>query len=86
MGHDWRRLHAARDGIRRQETADCSEVGLGSRPCFNYDQKQSRAKPIGYRAEKRGGSPMRVGIEINFALWGMIICVVIEALQTFAIL
>jgi hypothetical protein len=29
---------------------------------------------------------MRVGIEINFALWGMIICVVIEALQTFAIL
>ena len=29
---------------------------------------------------------MRVGIEINFALWGMIICVVIEALQSFAIL
>lgn len=29
---------------------------------------------------------MRVGIEINFALWGMIICVVIEALQTFAFL
>lgn len=29
---------------------------------------------------------MRIGIEINFALWGMIICGVIEALQTFAIL
>jgi len=28
---------------------------------------------------------MRVGLEINFALWGMIICGVIEALQTFAI-
>ena len=28
---------------------------------------------------------MRIGIEINFALWGMIICVVIEVLQTFAI-
>lgn len=27
---------------------------------------------------------MRVGIEINFALWGMIICAVIEARQTFA--
>jgi len=27
---------------------------------------------------------MRVGIEINFALWGMIICGVIEAVQTFA--
>jgi hypothetical protein len=29
---------------------------------------------------------MRVGIEINFALWGMIICVVIETLQTFDML
>lgn len=29
---------------------------------------------------------MRVGIEINFALWGMIACVVIETLQTFSIL
>lgn len=29
---------------------------------------------------------MRVGLEINFALWGMIICVVIAALQTFAFL
>jgi hypothetical protein len=29
---------------------------------------------------------MRVGIEINFALWGMIFCGVIEALQTLALL
>ena len=29
---------------------------------------------------------MRVGIEINFALWGMIICGTIEVLQTLAIL
>jgi hypothetical protein len=29
---------------------------------------------------------MRVALEINFALWGMIICVVLKTMQEFSIL
>jgi hypothetical protein len=33
-----------------------------------------------------GGIAMRVALEINFALWGMIACVVLKALHDFSIL
>jgi hypothetical protein len=36
--------------------------------------------------ERRGGIAMRVALEINFALWGMIFCIALKAMHDFAIL
>jgi hypothetical protein len=40
------------------------------------------------KAKRRttGGSVMRPALEINFALWGMIICIVLKTMQEFSIL
>ncbi|MBR1285107.1 hypothetical protein JQ597_23965 [Bradyrhizobium sp. AUGA SZCCT0177] len=85
MGCDWRRIHADRDGIPVRELRIAQKSGWeADRSSITIKIITREATAIG--RQKRGGCPMRVGIEINFALWGMIICVVIEALQTFAFL
>lgn len=37
------------------------------------------------KIDKTGGVTMRVTLEINFALWGMIFCAAVQAAQHFGV-
>ncbi|MET3841232.1 hypothetical protein [Bradyrhizobium sp. OAE829] len=85
-GSDWRPTHADGNGIPITELRIAQKSGWeAERSSITIKIITREATAIG-RTKKAGGCPMRVGIEINFALWGMIICAVIEARQTFAFL
>ena len=85
MGCDWIPPRTGRETSPSRKLRIAQNLGWeGGRTSITAKVITREATAIG--RQKRGGCPMRVGIEINFALWGMIICGVIEALQTFAIL
>jgi hypothetical protein len=59
----------------------CKFVGTESARDFFIPDTTSSSS----RSEGTGGIQMLLAIEINFALWGMIVCAAIEATQYFEV-